>query len=148
MTLTVGKDQSESAGVLGVVAGEAMANAASAEPVDGIKPSLGKPGWQNPPAFKHHILVCTGPRCHFRDAANLKLALAESLTAAGLSSDCLTATTGCLYPCNQGPMLAVYPRGEWYRLETRPEVDRFVDGVIGKGVTQPDLLIHMVQPIT
>lgn len=147
MTLTLGEDQSESAEVLGVVASNTLASAISAKPISDIKPSLGKPGWQNPPPFRHHILVCTGPRCHFRDAANLKLALAESLTAAGLSSDCLTATTGCLYPCNQGPMLAVYPRGEWYRLVTRPEVDRFVAGVIGKGVTQHDLLIHTVHSI-
>jgi len=108
------------------------------------KPSLGKPGWNAPPPFKHHILVCTGPRCHFHGAPNLKLALDAALTEAGVKTDCLIATTGCLYPCNKGPMLALYPRGEWFRLPDGDAVRRFVETVIVAGDEAPDLVIHRV----
>lgn len=129
--------------VRGIVAAAAEANAA--EPVGaGQKPSLGKPGWNQPPPFRHHLIVCTGPRCHFRGAPNLKLALSEELARTGLGGDCLVATSGCLYPCNQGPLLAAYPRGEWYRLLDRAAVVRFVDTVIGRNQAVPDLIVHRV----
>ncbi len=108
------------------------------------KPSLGKPGWNAPPAFTHHILVCTGPRCQFHGAPNLKLALDAALNEAGVKKNCLIATTGCLYPCNQGPLLALYPRGEWFRLPDPAAVQRFVKTVIVEGGEVPDLVAHRV----
>lgn len=108
------------------------------------RPSLGKAGWDKPPPFRHHLIVCTGPRCHFRGAPNLKLALSEELARTGLASECLVATSGCLYPCNQGPLLAAYPRGEWYRLTDRDAVGRFVADVIGSNRAVPDLIVHHV----
>ncbi len=119
-----------------------------AEPIAATqKPSLGKPGWNQPPPFRHHLIVCTGPRCHFRGAPNLKLALSDELTRTGLNGECLVATSGCLYPCNQGPLLAAYPRGEWYRLLDREAVARFVESVIGRGEAVPDLIVHRVAPL-
>jgi len=121
---------------------QAFANIDKARPVAGVKPSLGKPGWQDPPDFTHHLLVCTGPRCHYRDAASLLHALKEETARQGIANECLTARTGCLYPCNQGPMVALYPRGEWYRLPDADSVRRFVGDVLAEGRTLPDLLIH------
>lgn len=128
------------------IVAEAIA-ANRAEPIIEQRPSLGKPGWNDPPPFRHHLIVCTGPRCHFRDAPNLKLALSEELTRTGLSGHCLIATSGCLYPCNKGPLLAAYPRGEWYRLPDRDAVKRFVETVIGGGRPVPDLIVHRVEPL-
>ncbi|MCW5722628.1 MAG: hypothetical protein KIS86_15945 [Devosia sp.] len=119
-----------------------LAHAGEARPTEGVKPSLGKPGWQNPPDFTHHLLVCTGPRCHYRDAASLLHVLKQETNRQGISNQCLTARTGCLFPCNQGPMVALYPRGEWYRLPDTEAVQRFVGDVLVAGRTLPDLLIH------
>jgi (2Fe-2S) ferredoxin len=113
--------------------------------IDKQKPSLGKPGWDNPPPFKHHILVCTGPRCHYHGASDLKAALDDELNKAGVKQDCLIATTGCLYPCNKGPLLALYPRGEWYSLPDKSAVSRFVKKVIAEGSTASDLKILNVE---
>lgn len=144
LTLLLADDQSDNAKLLHTLAAHAISDAPGSQRIDPAKASLGKLGWQNPPPFKHHILVCTGPRCHFRDAPNLHLALSEALAKAGRTADCLLATTGCLYPCNQGPLLALYPRGEWYRLPDDAAVERFVHRVIGDGQTLPDLLVHKV----
>lgn len=126
----------------GIVA--AAISADGATPIADQRPSLGKPGWNRPPPFRHHLIVCTGPRCHFRGAPNLKLALSEELARTGLAGECLVATSGCLYPCNQGPLLAAYPRGEWYRLLDRSEVARFVEAVIGRNEPVSDLMVHRV----
>lgn len=142
VTLRVGQDTSGMPDVLGAVAKSALSEIGGASEVDGVKPSLGKPGWQNPPDFVHHLLVCTGPRCQFRDAASLVQTLKEEMSRQGVSDQCLTARTGCLFPCNQGPMIALYPKGEWYRLPRREDVTRFVAKVLVGGRTAHDLLIH------
>lgn len=144
VTLLLGSDQAIAGDTIRRIVTAAVA-ADAAEPVAASqKPSLGKPGWNQPPPFRHHLIVCTGPRCHFRGAPNLKLALGEELARTGLAGECLVATSGCLYPCNQGPLLAAYPRGEWYRLLDRDDVARFVASVIGRNEPVPDLIVHRV----
>ena len=102
-------------------------------------PSLGKPGWQFLPDFDTHILVCTGPRCAFRGAGTLQARLKILLAEAGLSDRCLTTTTGCLYPCNQGPLIALYPGGDWFRIPDEAALTRIVTEVIAAGGDAPDL---------
>lgn len=144
VTLLLGSDQVVDRATVGRLVAKSVAETAT--PIgDKQRPSLGKPGWNQPPPFRHHLIVCTGPRCHFRGAPNLKLALAEELARTGLASDCLVATSGCLYPCNQGPLLAAYPRGEWYRLLDRADVSHFVETVIGQNKPIPDLIVHRVE---
>ncbi|WP_170331957.1 (2Fe-2S) ferredoxin domain-containing protein [Ruegeria arenilitoris] len=107
------------------------------------KPSgeLGK-GWDSPPAFRHHLLVCAGPRCHLKDAPNLVDALKKELGHAGKSSECLVATTGCLFPCNAGPVIVHYPHGDWYRVENLDDIRTFVSQALCAGTTPRSLLIH------
>lgn len=147
VALLLGPDQAIGDDTIRGIVGAVM-DAGAAKPVAADeKPSLGKPGWNQPPPFRHHLIVCTGPRCHFRGAPNLKLALSEELGRSGLGGDCLVATSGCLYPCNQGPLLAAYPRGEWYRLLDREAVARFVETVIGRSQPIPELIVHRVEPL-
>ncbi|MET3925061.1 (2Fe-2S) ferredoxin domain-containing protein [Devosia sp. 2618] len=142
VTLSVGSEASDDPALLSHFVTTALENADNATPVAKAKPSLGKPGWQNPPDFRHHLLVCTGPRCHYRDAASLLHALKDETNRQGIASQCLTARTGCLFPCNQGPMVALYPKGEWYRLADKTALARFVSEVLVQGQTAHDLLIH------
>jgi (2Fe-2S) ferredoxin len=146
-TVSIGDDVAASAAGVSALVGIVEASAKNARPASQAKPALGKPGWQNPPDFTHHLLVCTGARCHFRDAASLLLQLKGEIARQGISDRCLTARTGCLYPCNQGPMVAVYPRGEWYRLHDAESVARFVGDVLVDGETVPDLLIHTANSV-
>lgn len=102
---------------------------------------IGK-GWDNPPDFKHHLLVCTGPRCHLKDAPDLAAALKKELGRQRLTSDCLVTTTGCLFPCNRGPVVVHYPLGNWYRLNDRSELRQFVSDALRDGNIPQNLLIH------
>jgi (2Fe-2S) ferredoxin len=108
-------------------------------PARDAKPSLGKPGWQYVPDHDTHILICTGPRCAFRGAGTLLSHLKEMLAGAGLSDRCLTTATGCLFPCNQGPLVALYPRNDWYLIPDEDALRGLVCDVIGKGGDLPHL---------
>jgi (2Fe-2S) ferredoxin len=147
VTLLLGPDEIVDGPAIAHIVTSAIAADSATPLADTQRPSLGKPGWNQPPPFRHHLIVCTGPRCHFRGAPNLKLALADELARTGLAADCLVATSGCLYPCNQGPLLAAYPRGEWYRLLDSEDVARFVASVIGRNQPVPDLIVHRVAPL-
>ena len=39
----------------------------------------------------------------------------------------LVAQTGCLYPCNLGPVMVVYPEGIWYGGLSEEGVERIIE---------------------
>lgn len=142
LRISLGRDLVAEPDMLGHIARQALAAATTAVAVDGSDTALGKPGWNRPPDFTHHLFVCTGPRCHYRDAPSLAVALKTEVARAGHSHKCLTTRTGCMFPCNKGPLVVVYPKGEWYRLEDAADVSRFVETVIGRDQTLPECLVH------
>jgi (2Fe-2S) ferredoxin len=131
-------DPPEAGAILPVMVAAALAGP-DARPADIARPSLGKPGWQHLPDHDTHILVCTGPRCAFRGAGTLTARLKAMLAEKGLSDRCLTTTTGCLFPCNQGPLLALYPRNQWFVIPDEDALRAIVCEVIGKGGDLPHL---------
>lgn len=142
ITLRLARDQVEDIDLL-----QSLASRALASQTEVIDPSVGSvdgAGWDEVPAFRHHLLVCNGPRCNFRESGALKTVLVEELSRAGVARDCLVATTGCLFPCNNGPVVAHYPAGRWYRLASSADVTRFVCTVLRDGKTLPELTIHEV----
>ncbi len=142
VTASLGEDQCTSAATLATVSHQAIDPAHPAKPIATVPPSLGKPGWDHVPAFEHHLLVCTGPRCHFRDAPSVRAELTDALRASGLWQRCVVSETSCLIPCNRGPIVAHYPRGRWFRLPDRAAVRHFIDTVLLKGGDAPELVIH------
>lgn len=126
------------AGVIAAVAQAAPTLRPIAPSPDG---HLGQ-GWDRPPPMRHHLLVCTGPRCHLRDAPNLADLLRHEIGRAGLSDACLITTTGCLFPCNQGPSLVHYPAGHWYRIADARALRRFVNEALVAGRIPQELHYH------
>lgn len=86
-------------------------------------------GWTNVPDHRCHVFFCRGPRCTAVGADPLAHHLRETLKANKLLQDdrVLVAQTGCLYPCNQGPLLVVHPDGVWYGKLDEAALDRIVD---------------------
>lgn len=83
--------------------------------VTGGEAPLQSPAWEHLPDFGHHVLVCRGPRCAARDAESVAEQVSRSLTARGIDDDAvLVSQTGCLYPCNHAPVVAVHPADAWY----------------------------------
>lgn len=86
-------------------------------------------GWSKIPDHRYHIFWCRGPRCTALGADRLAHHLREQLKAHKLLQDdrVLMAQSGCLYPCNLGPVLVVYPDGVWYGGLDEAIIDRIVE---------------------
>jgi (2Fe-2S) ferredoxin len=92
----------------------------------GVKPN--SPEWSVIPPAHKHVLVCRGPRCNTAGAGRAAAHLSDQLNQHNLEDDAiLVAQTGCLFPCNLGPMMVVYPDGVWYCGLTEQSVDRIVN---------------------
>ena len=90
----------------------------------------GDPGWSRNPPHKYHVLFCMGPRCTTQDSGELLDRLHSTLKNRELLSgpDQVRVTrTGCLYPCNLGPLMVVYPDSAWYCALDGEAIDRVVE---------------------
>lgn len=102
-------------------------------------------GWSKIPPFQHHLFFCRGPRCTARGADELWPYLQEKLAAHGLRREperVLCVQTGCLYPCNLGPVLIVYPAGVWYGHLTPELIDQLVAQHLVDGEPVTTQIIH------
>jgi len=140
-----GADMALAPSVAGAVAHEALDRSGEAQPVAPVKPTLGPRGWDNPGNATDHVLVCAGPRCHFRDAPRLRTLLAEELRRAGIVRTCQITESSCLGPCNRGPMVAHYPEGRWYTLRDAADVRRFVQTALVRRTGDDSLLFHQLR---
>ncbi|MBI3971480.1 MAG: NAD(P)H-dependent oxidoreductase subunit E [Chloroflexi bacterium] len=86
--------------------------------------------WSHIPEHRYHALFCVGPRCATLGSYELWQHLRDRLAERGLNEDSgrvLVVRTGCLFPCNLGPVMVVYPDGAWYGALNRRAVDEIVD---------------------
>lgn len=83
--------------------------------VTGAEAGLSSPAWAEVPAYRHQVLVCRGPRCTAHASDVTAEALVLELMRHGQSDDDVLVThTGCLFPCNHAPVVAVHPDDVWY----------------------------------
>ncbi|WP_149360161.1 (2Fe-2S) ferredoxin domain-containing protein [Lolliginicoccus suaedae] len=68
------------------------------------------PEWSEIPEHQVHVMVCRGPRCTAHGAGEVQRALVLEL----LDSPVLMSASGCLTPCNLGPLVVTYPDGTWH----------------------------------
>ena len=85
------------------------------EPISGGEPGLTSAAWEDVTGHRRQVLVCRGPRCTARGSDETARALVLGLVEAGLGDhDVLLTHTGCLFPCNQAPVVNVQPDDVWY----------------------------------
>lgn len=77
-------------------------------PVTASPRAFRSPAWSHIPDHTEHLLVCRGPRCTVYGAADLHRTLRRD------HPDALITATGCLTPCNLGPLYISYPDGTWH----------------------------------
>ncbi len=66
------------------------------------------------------VLLCSGTACQSSGSAKVKRALTEALAGHDLLSEVQIVETGCMGPCELGPVLLVYPEGTFY-VRVKPE---------------------------
>jgi len=108
--------------------------------ITGREAPLSSSAWNAPPAHRHHLLLCRGPRCSAHGSDATYRALVMALVEEGLTdSDVLMAQTGCLFPCNHGPVAVVHPEGAWYGPVGPDDATRLVREHLAAGRPLDDL---------
>lgn len=93
--------------------------------------TLTSPAWETVPGHQHHLFVCRGPRCAAKGAAGTAAAVTAELRARGLGDDdVLVAQTGCLYPCNQAPVVVAHPTDRWFGGVTAAQVPQVLAAIM------------------
>lgn len=90
----------------------------SGEPITVSPRAFRSPAWSEIPQHDKHMLVCRGPRCTVYGAGAVHRSMKRAFP------DALITPTGCLTPCNLGPLVITYPDGEWHcRVSPFDEID-------------------------
>ncbi|HXR45871.1 MAG TPA: NADH-quinone oxidoreductase subunit NuoF [Candidatus Limnocylindrales bacterium] len=90
--------------------------------------------------IRAHILVCAGAGCISCGGHALKDVLATELKKRGLDEEIKIVETGCMGPCDLGPVMLVHPEGTFYQRVTALEVPRLVEEHFIKGRLYTKLL--------
>ena len=79
------------------------------------------------------VLVCSGTACLSSGSEAVKRALLEAISTHGIADEVRIVETGCMGPCELGPVMLVYPEGTFY-VKVKPEdveeivVEHFLKG--------------------
>src|SRR5690554_280581 len=93
--------------------------------------------------FRAHVLVCAGTPCMLKGAGAIKDALCREIELAGLQEEIRVVETGCLGPCDDGPVIVVYPEGIMYSKLKPEDMSRIVRQHLLKGRVVEDLVYRV-----
>jgi (2Fe-2S) ferredoxin len=89
--------------------------------------------------YSRHVFLCIGATCCSKDVGEeswkvLKDLLKEkNLSLSTGATACYRTKVGCLRVCVGGPILVVYPEGNWYSGMTSDRIPEFVERQIMRG---------------
>ncbi|MGA3284579.1 MAG: NADH-ubiquinone oxidoreductase-F iron-sulfur binding region domain-containing protein, partial [Verrucomicrobiota bacterium] len=90
--------------------------------------------------IRAHILICAGAGCISSGGNALKDMLAAELKKRGLDGEVKIVETGCMGPCDLGPVMLVHPEGTFYQRVTALDVPKLVEEHFIKGRPYTKLL--------
>lgn len=90
--------------------------------------------------YRAHVLVCGGAGCVSSGCQEIEKALVETIALQSLDHEIKVIQTGCMGPCDLGPMIVVYPEGVFYRKVKVKDVDAIVNEHLLKGRVVKSLL--------
>jgi NADP-reducing hydrogenase subunit HndC len=83
--------------------------------------------------YRAHVLVCGGFPCVAAGCRAVRDAIERSVKEHGLEREVCVVETGCLGPCDLGPIVVVYPEGTVYARVTVGDASEIVDEHLLKG---------------
>ena len=89
--------------------------------------------------YSRHVFLCIGESCCSKEQGELAWkALKDQLKERDLSlstgpNACYRTKAGCLRVCTGGPILVVYPEGNWYCGMTADRIPEFIERQIVRG---------------
>ena len=85
------------------------------------------------PMYRSHVLVCAGAGCVSSGCQAVKQALLEQIKKHGLENEVRVVETGCMGPCDLGPVVVIYPEGVFYKRVKPADTDDIVGQHLLKG---------------
>ncbi len=79
------------------------------------------------------LLICCGSGCVSAGALKIKDRFHEVLAEKGISNEINIIETGCMGPCDYGPVMVIYPEGIFYKAVTPEDVEEIVSEHFLKG---------------
>ncbi|HNQ43730.1 MAG TPA: (2Fe-2S) ferredoxin domain-containing protein, partial [Candidatus Cloacimonadota bacterium] len=79
------------------------------------------------------LLICCGSGCVSAGAHKIKERFHEVLAEHQLGSEVNIIETGCMGPCDYGPVMVIYPEGIFYKKVTPEDVTEIVQEHFVKG---------------
>ena len=79
------------------------------------------------------LLICCGSGCVSAGALKIKEKISQTLEEKGLANEINIIETGCMGPCDLGPVMIVYPEGVFYKKVTVNDVPELVEEHFIKG---------------
>lgn len=77
--------------------------------------------------MKKHVLICGNVDCADRGSIRLLSTLRAELKRRGLRKEIEVTRTACMGRCGEGPTVAVYPDGIWYREVQAADVPELIE---------------------
>lgn len=88
------------------------------------------------------LLICCGSGCVSAGALKIKEKIQSVLKDKGLLNEINIIETGCMGPCDYGPVMIVYPEGVFYKKVSLDDVDELVEEHFIKGRPVKRLMIQ------
>lgn len=82
---------------------------------------------------KAHVMMCGGAGCISSKCLDVVDAMKEALSKNGIADKVQIILTGCMGPCDMGPVAIVYPDATFYRRLKPKDAEAIVDEHIMKG---------------
>jgi len=79
------------------------------------------------------LLICCGSGCVSAGALKVKEQFHNVLKTKGLTNEINIIETGCMGPCDYGPVIVIYPEGVFYKKVTPDDVEEIVNEHFLKG---------------
>jgi NADH-quinone oxidoreductase subunit F len=83
--------------------------------------------------IRSHVLVCGGAGCYSSGCRAVQDALASELKKRKLDKEVQMIVTGCMGPCDLGPVILIHPDGTFYQRVTALDVPELVEEHFVKG---------------
>lgn len=91
------------------------------------------------------LLICCGSGCVSAGAQKIKERFHEILKERGISSEVNIIETGCMGPCDYGPVMVIYPEGIFYKKVEVADVEEIVDEHFVKGRPVKRLMMQDIE---
>lgn len=82
---------------------------------------------------RSQVLLCAGAACVSSGALLVKDALIREIQKNGLENEVRLVETGCVGPCNMGPLAIIYPEGVFYQKLVPEDAQEIVEEHLLKG---------------